>query len=47
MKAFCFTDDLNNSGPLTYIFSLTVKDKKDEIVEEYSEHDMPRSFLFL
>ena len=36
-----FTDDLSDSGPLTYIPSLTIVDEEDEMVEEYPEHDMP------
>jgi len=36
-----FTDVLSDSGPLTYIPSLTIVDEEDEMVEEYPEHDMP------
>jgi hypothetical protein len=39
-----FTDDLSDSGPLTYIPSLTIVDEEDEMVEEYPEHDMPGEF---
>ena len=39
-----FTDDLSDSGPLTCIPSLIVMDEEDEMVEEYSEHDMPGEF---
>ena len=39
-----FTDDLSDSGPLTYIPSLTIVDGEDEMVEEYPEHDMPGEF---
>ena len=41
---FSFTDDLSNSGPLTYIPSFTIMDKEDEMVEEYPKHDMPGEF---
>ena len=34
-ELFSFTDDLLDSGPLTYIPSLTVMDEEYEIVEEY------------
>ena len=30
-----FTDDLSDSGPLTYNPSLTIVDEEEEIVEEY------------
>jgi hypothetical protein len=30
-----FTDDLNNSGPLTYIPSLVIMDEEDGKIEEY------------
>jgi hypothetical protein len=30
-----FTDNLSDSGPLTYIPSLTIVDEDDELVEEY------------
>ena len=39
-----FTDDLSDSGPLTYIPSLTIVDEDDEMVKEYSEHDIPGEF---
>jgi hypothetical protein len=39
-----FTDDLSDSGPLTYISSLTIVDEEEELVEEYLEHDMPDEF---
>ena len=39
-----FTDDLSDSGPLTYIPSLTIVDEDDEMVEEYLEHDIPDEF---
>jgi hypothetical protein len=39
-----FTDDLSDSGPLTYIPSLTIVEEEDEMVEEYPEHDMPGEF---
>ena len=39
-----FTDDLSDSGPLTYIPSLTIVDEEEEMVEEYPEHDMPDEF---
>ena len=39
-----FTDDFSDSGPLTYIPSLTIVDEEDEMVEEYPEHDMPGEF---
>ena len=38
------TDDLSDSGPLTYIPSLTIVDEEDEMVEEYPEHDMQGEF---
>jgi hypothetical protein len=40
-----FTDDLSDSGPLTYIPSLTILDEEDERVQEYPKHDMPGEFL--
>ena len=39
-----FTDDLSNSDPLTYIPSLTIVNKEEEMVEEYPEHDLPGEF---
>ena len=39
-----FADDLSDSGPLTYIPSVTIVDEEDEMVEEYPEHDMPGEF---
>jgi len=39
-----FTDDLSDSGPLTYIPSLTIVDEEDEMVVEYPKHDMPGEF---
>ena len=36
-----FTVDLSDSGPLTYISSLTIIDEEDEMVEQYPDHDMP------
>jgi hypothetical protein len=30
-----FTDDLSDAGPVTYIPSLTIVDKEEEMVEEY------------
>ena len=39
-----FTDDLSDSGPLTYIPSLTIVDEEEEMVEEYPEHVMPGEF---
>jgi hypothetical protein len=36
-----FTDDLSDSGPLTYFPSLTIVDEEEEMIEEYHEHDMP------
>ena len=41
---FSFTDELSDSGPLTYISSLTIMDEEDEIVEEYPELDMRGEF---
>jgi hypothetical protein len=41
---FSFTDDLSDSGPLTYIPSLTIVYEEDEMVEEYPDHDMPGEF---
>ena len=38
---YSFTDDLSDSGPLTYIPSLTIIYEEDEMVKEYLEHDMP------
>jgi hypothetical protein len=40
-----FTDDLSYSSPLTYIPSLTIVHEEEEMVEEYTEHDMPGEFL--
>jgi hypothetical protein len=39
-----FTDDFSDSGPMTYIPSLTIVDEEEEMVEEYLEHDMPGEF---
>ena len=39
-----FTDDLSDSGPLTYIPSFTIVDEDDEMVEEYPKHDIPGEF---
>jgi hypothetical protein len=39
-----FTDDLSDSGPMTYIPSLTTVDEEDEMVKEYPEHDMPDEY---
>ena len=41
---FSFTGDSSDSGPLTYIPSLTIMDEEDEMVEEYLDHDMPGEF---
>jgi hypothetical protein len=38
---FSFTNDLIDSGPLTYILFLLLMGEEDEIVEQYLEHDMP------
>jgi len=38
------TDGLSDSGPMTYIPSLTIVDEEEEMVEEYPEHDMPNAF---
>ena len=40
-----FTDDLSDSGPLTYIPSLAIVDEEEESVEEYPKHDIPGEFL--
>ncbi len=39
-----FTDELSDSGPLTYIPSITIVDEDDEMVQEYLEHDIPSEF---
>ena len=39
-----FTDDLSDSGPLTYIPSLTIVVQEDKMVQEYLEHDMLGEF---
>ena len=39
-----FTEDLSDLGPLTFVVSLTIVDEKEEMVEEYQEHDMPGEF---
>ena len=41
---FSFTNDLSDSGPMTYIPSLTFVYEKEEIVEDYPKHDMPGEF---
>jgi hypothetical protein len=40
-----FTDDLSDSGPLTYIPSLTIVDEEEAMVEEYTGHDMLGEFI--
>ena len=40
-----FTHDLSDSGPLTYIPSLSIVDEEEEMVEEYPKNDMPGEFL--
>jgi len=40
-----FTDDLSDSGMLTYIPSLTIVDEEEEMVEEYPKHVMLGEFL--
>ncbi len=39
-----FTDDFSDSGPPTYIPSLTIVDEEEEMVEEYLEDDMRGEF---
>jgi hypothetical protein len=39
-----FTDDLNDSGPMTYISSLTIVNEEAEMLEEYPKYDMPGEF---
>jgi hypothetical protein len=39
-----FTDDLSDSGPLTYISFLTIVNEEEEMVEEYPKHYMPGEF---
>ena len=39
-----FTNYLSESGPLTYIPSLTIVDEEEEMVEEYPKHDMQEEF---
>ena len=39
-----FTDDLTDSGMMTYIPSLTIVDEEKKMVEEYPQHDIPGEF---
>ena len=40
-----FTDDLSDSGPLTYIPSLSIVDEEEEMASEYPKHGMRGEYL--